>query len=180
MYFVIQVTSRTEYQMMEKIKRIVSSSFYDDIFIPTRIRQKKIKGKWIDYEDRLFPGYLFVETDKPKELARELRQVYEFTKLLGVKDNDGIHYIPLTDDECLMIDRLLGRTPDSHNSLLPLSEIVIEEGRQIKVISGPLLGFEGKVVKYDLHKRIAIVDMNFAGTIARVNLGIDVIFELKN
>lgn len=177
MYFVIQVTSRNEYKMKEKIEKIVSSSFYDDIFIPTRIRQKKIQGKWIDYEDRLFPGYLFVETEKPNELADELKKIIGFTKILGYKDKEGIHYTPLSDSESDLIDKLLNRKNKTRNSLLPLSEVIIEEGRQVKVISGPLFGFEGKVVKYDLHKRIAILSIDFAGSTAKVNVGIDLIVE---
>ena len=63
----------------------------------------------IDYEDRQFPRYLFVETEKLNELAAVPRTIYVLTKLFGVKDDYGIHYTPFCDEEADLIDRLLNR-----------------------------------------------------------------------
>ena len=52
MYFVIQVVSRTENEMMKTIKDHVHKPFIKDIFIPLRKRMKKIDSKWIEYEER--------------------------------------------------------------------------------------------------------------------------------
>ena len=51
MYFVIQVVSRTENEMMKTIKDYVPKPFIKDIFVPLRKRMKKIDSKWIEYEE---------------------------------------------------------------------------------------------------------------------------------
>ena len=43
MYFVIQVVSRTENEMMKTIKDYVPKTFIKDIFVPLRKRMKKIE-----------------------------------------------------------------------------------------------------------------------------------------
>jgi len=179
LYFVIQVTSRKENKILEKIKKVISDSFYDDIFIPTRIRQKKVQGRWLDYEEVWFPGYIFVETNKPSELARELRNIGDFTKIVGFKEKEEVRYIPLSEMDSNKIDRLLNRKVHALNSTVELSKINIEAGQQIRIISGPLLGLEGTVVKYNLHKRIATIEIVFFNEVTKVNVGIELVENIE-
>lgn len=173
MYFVIQVKSTSENEMMNSIKRIVDEIYISDIFIPTRVRMKKAKGSWQKYQERWFPGYIFVETNKPKELARELRKVDGFTKLVGFGNIGNITYTPLSKKDENLINRLMNR--ENKESVISLSKIEIDEGKKIRVIDGPLLGFEGTVIKYNFHKRTALVDMDFNGNVVSVQLGIEII-----
>ena len=41
------------------------------------------------------------------------------------------------------------------------------------------MGFEGKIIKYNLHKRVAMVEIDFAGNKSKIQLGIDIIEEKK-
>ena len=54
-----------------------------------------------------------------------------------------------------------------------------EEGKVVKIIDGPLMGFEGTIIKYNLHKRVAMVEIDFAGNKSKIQLGIDIIEEKK-
>ena len=71
MYFVIQVMSKTENALMNQIKNNFDSSLVSDVFIPIKERMKKINGKWVKTEEKIFPGYIFIETSKPKEVAKQ-------------------------------------------------------------------------------------------------------------
>ena len=174
MYFVIQVVSRTENEMMKTIKDYVPKPFIKDIFVPLRKRMKKIDSKWIEYEERCFPGYIFVETDYPKELNGELRKIEKFSMLVGFGKGASRYFMPLSEDEEKMINRLIGK-----NNVIDLSRITIEEGKVVKIIDGPLMGFEGTIIKYNLHKRVAMVEIDFAGNKSKIQLGIDIIEEKK-
>lgn len=173
MYFVIQVMVSKEKDMMDQICKNIDSSLVLNLFVPTRERMKKINKKWVKYEERCFPGYIFIETNKPKEVAKELRKINGFTKLVGFGDIGKISYIPLSNKEEVMINKLLGK--DEDNTKIKLSRVTISEGKKVKVIDGPLIGFEGTVIKYNLHKRTAMVDIDFDGKIISVQLGIDVV-----
>lgn len=174
MYFVIQVISRTENEMMKNIKDYVSASLIKDIFVPLRKRMKKVDSKWVEYEERCFPGYIFVETDYPKELNAELRKIEKFSLLVGFGKGSARYFMPLSDEEEVFINRLIGK-----NNVIDLSKVTIEEGKVVKIIDGPLMGFEGTIIKYNLHKRVAIIEIDFAGNKSKIQLGIDIIEEKK-
>lgn len=38
-----------------------------------RNRRKKFEGKWQTVQEDLFPGYVFVDTDDPDKVYRELK-----------------------------------------------------------------------------------------------------------
>ena len=39
------------------------------------------------------------------------------------------------------------------------------------------MGFEGTIIKYNLHKRVAIIEIDFAGNKSKIQLGIEIIEE---
>ena len=170
MYFVIQVTSRTEEEMIKKIKLCIDSSLIEDIFCCKRERCKKVNGKWIEYKETCFPGYIFVSTSKPSLLARELRNVEGFSRLVGFGKLGSFSFMPLSEDEEKMINHLIGK-----NNVIELSTIEFEEGNKVKIIDGPLIGLEGQIVKFNFHKRVAYVNINFGNTTTLLQLGIDMI-----
>ncbi len=171
MYFVINTMSKLEEEMMNRIKRSIDNDLVSDIFIVKRKRLRKKDGKWKEYEEKMFPGYIFVETEKPKKLASEIRRVDGFKRLVGMGDITNMNYIPLSIDEENMINNLIGK----EKKTIDISKISIDEGKSVKIISGPLVGYEGKVLKYDLHKRVALVSIPFAGRVITIHLGIDVV-----
>ena len=56
-----------------------------------------------------------------------------------------------------------------------LSKVVIEEGKRIRVLEGPLKDYVGAVVKVDLHKREAVVKVEFMGREMELKMGIEMI-----
>ena len=49
------------------------------------------------------------------------------------------------------------------------------EGDIIKITNGPLMGYEGQIVKIDRHKRIAYIDISLFDQITRVQVGLEII-----
>lgn len=172
MYFVIHTTSGKEDELIENIKKNYDPSIFKDVFCVKRELKKKFNGKWNDITERLFPGYIFVETDSPKDMHILLNSIEGYSKVVGFKDNEIIHYIPLSEIEEDFIKGLAGKDVDH---TISVSEIEVLEGKKIRVISGPLLGQEGIVKKVNLHKRVAEVETIFLNQPVMIEFGIEII-----
>ena len=84
MYYVVQVQTGKEDRTIDAIKKHFSSQLDIDVFSPYRKSIRKYKGGVEKVViERCFPGYVFVDTSKPKELFFGLYQIPEYTKMLG-------------------------------------------------------------------------------------------------
>ena len=87
MWYVIQTTTGSEEALVCMIKEMISEDFYMECFYIKRECTRKEGDGWQIHLAAMFPGYLFVDTDKPKEMYMELKGVPKLTKLL--KDISG-------------------------------------------------------------------------------------------
>lgn len=164
-WYVIQVRSKLEEKIKKSCEMIISKEFLKECFIPRNLRLKKINGKWIEVEEILFNGYVFLVSDTPDELFLELKKIPDLTKMLGKSKNE---IFPLYDDE---VEFLKSLSNDGH--VVEMSTgIIIND--LVNITSGPLQGKEGIIKKIDRHKRIAFIEVELFGktTIAKVGLEI--------
>lgn len=174
MYYVIQVQTSKENKMIEEIKRHLSEDILIDCFSPIFIQRKNIKGIWVDFNKPAFPGYIFIETNDIKEVFHQLYYVEGFTRLLGREPNSE-NFLPLNNSESRMIEILYGK---ESNHVLGISEVKLEPGKRIRVLKGPLFGFEGLIKKVNLHKRNVIITFPFGGKSVEATVGIDIIDKI--
>lgn len=154
---------RREYTcpMQEKIEEEI----LERTFIPYYEEKKHICGEWKKRCQVLFPGYVFLVTDKVELLFHQLKKVIGLTKLLG----DGTDIIPLTEDEVAFMKNLGGE-----KQIVAMSEGIIE-GTQVMIHSGPLAGLEGNIRRIDRHKRKAWVEMKMFGRMQLVQVGLEIV-----
>ena len=171
MYYVIYTQTGKEEKVIDAIKNKLHNNEDFEVFSPYRKSLRKYKGEFKEVIERCFPGYLFVETDKPKELFFDLYWVDEYTKLLG---REGITYnfTPLNDEESRMIDILYNK---NNNRTTEISDIEVVPGDVIRVLDGPLEGLEGTIKKVDLHKRNVTIEFPFCNRKAEAKLAINII-----
>ncbi|MXP76813.1 antiterminator LoaP [Lachnospiraceae bacterium WCA-9-b2] len=172
MWYVMQVVSGQENRTVLLIEKMVSKEIVESCFIPMRRLRKKYQGVWHEVREKLFPGYVFMITDHPQSLYEELKGIPALTKILG---RWGEYFTPLSETDVQMIKKLKNKTLDSGISEVEISQIAVEEGEQIKILSGPLKNFKGQIRKINLHKRIAEVEMEFMGSKSVVYLGIEMV-----
>ena len=171
MWYVVQVTGGREQSVLEKIQRQASPETYESCFVPRFEARKRISGQWKTKTDVLFPGYVFVDTRTPQQFRVELNKVSAMTKLLSGKGEDGNPvFMPLTDDEKTLISALIGQ--DDH--VLRMSEGIIE-GDSVRVLRGPLRGYEMLVKKIDRHKRVAYLCVDMLGRQNSVKVGLEIV-----
>jgi len=159
MYYAIHVLGGKAAAFNERAQKVLESTG-SRIHWPRRTLNIRKQGKTSAETSPIYPGYLFVECpgdNLPPDVFRSLRSINGFIRFL----RDNLHPTPLTgaDLECFI--RLIAT-----GSVVGTSRVIFDENNRIKVISGPLSGLEGHIVKVDKRKgrakvRLSVYDENF-------------------
>ena len=165
MWYLIQVQTGREEQIVEEARSYQVQEYFDEIFAPHYERKKKYLGQWHMETALLFPGYLFVISSRPKELYQALKRVPQLTKLLGT----GEKWTPMTEEDIAAVEALSGK-----ERLMKFSEGYIQ-GDSVTVISGPLKGLEGKISRIDRHKRLAWLTVELFGRTVELQAGLEIV-----
>ena len=176
MYYVIQVKTGQEQKTIDDIKRHMKDVSYFDVFSPSRKALRKYKGEFKEVTERCFPGYIFVETENVEKLFFDLYWVPGFTRILG-REGLTYHFASINEEESRMIDILYNA---SSNRVTPISDIEVKEGDEIMIIEGPLMGVKSRIVKVNLHKRYALVELNLFSQRILTKVGINIITKLHD
>ncbi len=164
MWYVIQVYTGKELEIAQQCRdRVVDEG--EDVFVPLAERWTKIRGERTLIMSRLFPGYVFIETERIEDFYKRLNRIYAMTKVLRT----GEEMTPIQPEEEEYLRRLGG---DEH--VVKYSEGYIE-GDKLVVTSGPLKDFEGKVKKILRHKRLVVMEVPLLGQTVEVTLGLGVV-----
>ena len=165
MWYVIQVQTGREEQIMEEARSYQVQEYFDEIFAPHYERKKKYLGQWHMETALLFPGYLFVISSHPEELYKALKRIPQLTRLLGT----GEKWTPMTDEDIEIVELLSG---EEH--LMKFSEGYIQ-GDRVTVTRGPLKGLEGNISRIDRHRRLAWLTVELFGRTVELQAGLEII-----
>lgn len=164
MWYVIQVYTGKELEIAQQCRdRVMADG--EDVFVPLAERWTKICGERTLITSRLFPGYVFIETDQIEDFYQRLNRIYAMTKVLRT----GEEMTPIQKEEEAYLRRLGG---DEH--VVKYSEGYME-GDRLVVTSGPLKDFEGNVKKILRHKRLVVMEVPLLGQAVEVTLGLGVV-----
>lgn len=163
MLFVIQVEGRSEEKVIKVFKDRIDPKTYNDIFVVYKEKLIRKEKKWIKVNEKLFSGYVFVNTSDPKVVAKQLYPIPFFTRMVGQKDKVTLenNFTPLSYLEENMINRMVSKEENNH--VIPLSEILILKDKTIRVIEGALMGMEGQVIRIDPHKKNVTIRVTLMG-----------------
>lgn len=171
MWYVIQVIGGREENVLRKIEKQADEATFQSCFVPKYEVRKRYSGVWKTHQEVLFPGYVFVDTNTPDLFRLELNKVSAMTKLLsGETESGNRQFIPLSDEEKALISAFV----DGDTHVLKMSEGIIE-GDEVRILKGPLQGFEANVVRIDRHKRIAFIRLNILGREKTVKVGLEIV-----
>lgn len=179
-YYVLQIAPREEEKTESHIRKILPDDAYDQCFHPTRLIRKKFHGTWVEIHEKLLPGYVFVTTEDAEKLYLCLKRIPLLTKMLG---RDMEYFVRLSGQEENWLELLLkknGQRDAAEKNEVGLSQIDIQEGNEIRIVSGPLADMQGMVKKINLHKMIAEVEVPFMNGSTVIHLGIELIEKEKN
>ncbi len=165
MWYVIQVQTGREEQIIEEAGKYQVQEYFDNMFAPHCVKKKKYLGQWHTQQEILFPGYLFVISSRPEELYKALKRIPQLTRLLGT----GEKWTPMTDEDIEIVELLSG---EEH--LMKFSEGYIQ-GDRVTVTRGPLKGLEGSISRIDRHRRLAWLTVELFGRTVELQAGLEVI-----
>lgn len=165
MWYLIQVQTGREEQIVEEARSYQVQEYFDEIFAPHYERKKKYLGQWHMETPLLFPGYLFVISSHPEELYKVLKRTPQLTRLLGT----GEKWTPMTDEDIEIMELLSGK-----EHLMKFSEGCIQ-GDRVIVTRGPLKGLEGNISRIDRHRRLARLTVELFGRTVELQAGLEVI-----
>ena len=163
MWYVIHTVSGLEQKCLQQCGIYVDRDDYSDMFIPRYIAQKHFKREWHEVEKTLFPGYLFVDTEKIEAVIEGLKKFRQYTKVL----RDGEIVSPITDQEQQFLSAMMDQ-----KHLVRYSEgFLIDE--KVCITTGPLRNYEGYIRTVDRHRRVAKLEIPIFGrpTPAEVGFG---------
>ena len=168
MWYVVQVRTGTEESIRIQCEKHMSGEALERCFIPYYEESKRIRGNWTTLEKVLFPGYVFIITEKLERLYEQLHEVIGLTKLIGT----GREIVPLCAEEIAFIQEIGGE-----NQVVEMSEGVIEKSN-VRITSGPLMGMEGMIKKIDRHKRKAWLEVPMFGRVQTVQVGVEIVAKM--
>lgn len=167
-WYAVQVKTGKEQDTVDLCRKIVVDEILLESFIPRYERMKRYQGEWHKEQLPMFPGYIFLVTERVDELFRELKAVPELTKILG----DGVMFIPIRDEEKAL---LLNLGNENHVTEMSSGYLV---GERVVILSGPMKGIEGKIHKIDRHKRVAVLEVGMFGGCVDVRVGLEIVKRL--
>jgi transcriptional antiterminator NusG len=162
-WYVIHTYSGYEDAVARNLKqRIESLGMEDKIFNVLVPKEKKIKirgGKKEVVEEKIYPGYVFVEMIVTDDSWYVVRNTPNVTGFVG----SGTTPIPVSDEE---MKELLKRIEVKE----PQYKIEVKVGDLVKIIDGPFKDFDGKVAEVDEERGKVKVLINLFGRDTPVEL----------
>jgi transcriptional antiterminator NusG len=163
-YFGIQVFTGAEEKFVTAVRRAKSMSDIDLLWPRRKLRIRK-GGIWRDSLAPLFPGYIFLRAKSiTGSVYRRLREVPRFVRFLPANDR----ILPLEADDLDTLTHFL-----SFGEVVTTSQVRFDENRRIVVISGPMTGLEGRIVKVDRRKKRARVRLELYKNSFNVDFGFE-------
>lgn len=166
-WYVLFVNTNQE----EKVKIILEKEMGDNykFIIPTRELRERKNGEWHKVKRKLFPGYVLIKAMMNAEVYYKIKKAHGIIKLL--RDEEEI--LTITEKELKVLKILLGENENN----IGISKLY-KENEIIRIISGPLSGLEGQIVKLDCRKGRAKVNLSFMNEERIVELGIELVDKI--
>lgn len=148
MWCIVKCRAGKAGEIIELCRRSLPREVLSESFQFTRDRMRRYEGSWHVESEQMFPDYVFLETEDPAALKRELEPYLNLIQLL----EDGT-LLQRVDPEEEKLLRLLGGKEHHLN----ISRGYIRSGITY-VTGGPLVGLESRIRKIDRHKRTAQIE----------------------
>ncbi|MEM6933751.1 MAG: transcription termination/antitermination protein NusG [Pseudomonadota bacterium] len=164
-WYSVSVLSNFEKKVAESIREAVTQQDLGDeieeVMVPTEEVTEIRRGKKMNVERRLMPGYVLVRmqmTDRAYHLINDTQRV---TGFLGPQGKPT----PMRDSEAA---RILKQVEEGVEA--PRPSITFEIGEQVNVTDGPFEGFQGLVEDVDAENARLKVSVSIFGRATPVDL----------
>ena len=163
-FFALQIWTGDEERFLA-IARKGAASINARFLWPRRSLRIRRGGAWKDSLAPIFPGYLFIQAEGiDPSLYVALKAVPGFVRFLP--SNETIAPLERMDQELLSHFLAFGE-------LVEKSVVFFDENRKIRVVSGPLKGLEGRIIRVDRRKGRAKVRLEMYQDSFEIDFGFE-------
>jgi len=168
-YYAMQVKTRGEEKFM-RLFRAQNPNITWPLYFPQRSLDIRRGGKLIPSRLPVFPGYIFLELEESNNLLEHqwaFRRTEGFYRFL--RSNQDIAPLQNRDLELVL-----------HFIRFPIagkSKVYFNENSRIVVISGPLSGLEGRIIKVDKRKERAKVKLDLYADSFTIDLAFEILVK---
>ncbi|MCE0497507.1 MAG: transcription termination/antitermination protein NusG [Methylacidiphilales bacterium] len=163
-WYALHVLSGQEKKVKESLERRAKTEEMGDlvreIVIPTERVSEVKRGKKIESERKLHPGYVYVNMylrDEGKKLVeRTWYFIRETNGVIGFADGDNPQPIRASE-----VDTMLGQMREREEKVLP--KVAFSVGDKVKVGDGPFQNQEGLIEAVDMERGKLKVSVNMFG-----------------
>jgi len=138
-------------------------------------KEKVFRRKGVDniIREVMFPGYVFIETDKEyADVYNEIRAIFQkFNIIVALLNYGERRYSALHWEEQERLREMFGNGPD----YCLKKSVGVMVGNKITILSGPLAGKEGTIRKINRHKRLAVIDMMLFNEPREVTVALEIV-----
>ncbi|NJK92678.1 MAG: transcription termination/antitermination factor NusG [Blastochloris sp.] len=153
--------------MMSRIRTEEMGDYIHEIVIPTERISEVKRGKKIETERKLYPGYVFVSMYLYDEQKKMVGQTWYFVQetpgVIGFAD--GEHPIPMRASE---VEGMLSQIREKEERVTP--KVAFGIGDRVRVGDGPFEGQEGLIGSVDEERGRVQVDVSIFGRSTPVEL----------
>jgi len=145
------------------------------LYFPQRHMDIRRRGKIIPSRLAIFPGYVFLGLDEGDDILR-YKRVFRASKgfYRFLRSNEDI--VPLQNRDLELVLHFI----KNFGSLAGKSKVYFDENSRIVVLSGPLSGLEGRIIKSDKRKGRAKVKLDLYNDSFCIDLAFEVLIKARD
>lgn len=164
MWYVIQTITGGEETLVRLFQEMIPIEYYRECFYIKRESAGKEEDGWHIREETMFPGYFFVDTDKPKEVYISLKKIPKLTKLLREESET---FLAVSEEEQHFLEEI-----QSEGHIVRRSLVRLDPDRKIIEADGPVGRYMDSIVRQRVRKRYVLIEKNLLGEKRKILFGI--------
>ena len=143
-WYAIYTNSGYENAVVKNLKQRIESmgmeDYIFDVLVPTEKVVKVKRGKKVEEDVKIYPGYVLVDMIVNDQSWWVVRNTPRVSGFLGT----GVHPVPVSDKEMLAV---VEKMKEANNK--EKHSVNLEIGDLVKIIDGPFKDTEGKIIEID-------------------------------
>ena len=183
-WYVLSAAGKHEAAAAELMERRLGGELFSRLAVPRRAKAFRSGGTWHRMEEILFPGHVFVKTARGEELSKALLQSRAFPQPLGIgagsvpedgrrgRGGAGAAMVPVEQADLAFLQDVCG---EELTEVMGMSRITLGAEREIVETQGALLPYLDRLVRLNLHKRFAVVEVPLFNRTQRILFGVELI-----
>lgn len=171
MYFCLNVLTGKELETKTSIEKLLANEELESIvWFPTKENREKRKGLETNVLKPLFPSYLFIYWEGENEKDFPLIDIRRMTNVMKfLRYDSGFCALQGKDLE-------YAKWIHMHRGNIKRSKVIYREGQKVHICEGPLMGFDGSVLKVDKHHKKITIGFDLGNKITPVIFSVDFLY----